>query len=283
MPLVENCRQCQSRSHCVMGVVDAAHVPVVRSHLLHQSRLSPGDVLIHPGMAFERLYLVRYGHFKTVLLASEGQMHTAGLHGSGDVLGLDGLESGEHQCEVVALQHASVCAFRHDQLFELTGRVREVQQALLLALSRSMRRDWQQMLLLGSMDGEERVASFLLMLRHRRVPQAVEIETLDLMMTREEIGNYLGMTLESVSRHLSQFQRRGWIRLDRRRVDILQPVALERKRDRCVPTDSPVRRSTHVNLSGLERTEGGANLLETGVFERNSHEIRQATAIRCSR
>jgi CRP-like cAMP-binding protein len=69
-----------------MGGVDASHVSVVRSHLLHQSRLSPGDVLIHPGMTFERLYLVRYGHFKTVLLASEGQTHTAALHSRCDVL-----------------------------------------------------------------------------------------------------------------------------------------------------------------------------------------------------
>lgn len=205
---------------------------MVRPYLLDQVRLTPGDVLIYPGMAFERLYLVRYGCFKTVVLASEGHMHTAGLHGSGDVLGLDGLEGARHPCEVIALQHASVCVFRFEHLCELSLRIRQLQRALLMAVSRSMQRDWHQMLLLGSMDGEERVASFLLMLRQRQGLQTSMADSLDLMMTRQEIGNYLGMTLESVSRHLSQFQRRGWIRLGRRRVDILQPLALERRRDR---------------------------------------------------
>lgn len=232
MPRIEDCRQCPNRAQCVMGQVDASLQALVRPLLLYQTRLSPGDVLIYPGMPFERLFLVRYGHFKTVLLGSEGQMHTAGLHGGGDVLGLDGLAEGEHQCEVMALQYASVCVFRFDQVCDLSLRVHGVQQALLRALSRSMQRDWQQLLLLGSMDGEERVASFLLMLRQRQATTAVDSDTLDLMMTREEIGNYLGMTLESVSRHLSQFQRRGWIRLDRRRVEIVQPTALQDKRDR---------------------------------------------------
>ena len=232
MSRMEDCLQCQHRSQCVMGQMDASQYALVRPYLLYQSRLTPGDVLIYPGMPFERLFLVRYGHFKTVVLACEGQVHTAGLHGSGDVLGLDGLACGAHQCEVIALQHASVCVFRFDRVCELSQRVPDVQQALFRMFSRSMQRDWQQMLLLGSMSGEERVASFLLMLRQRQTFNAVGCDSLDLMMTREEIGNYLGMTLESVSRHLSVFQRRGWIRLGRRRVDILQPESLAHKRDR---------------------------------------------------
>ena len=234
MPKIQDCSQCLHRPQCLVGQIDATHHATVRPYLLYQTRMSPGDVLIYPGMPFERVYLVRYGCFKTVLLASEGQLHTAGLHTSGDVLGLDGLDGGQHQCEVMALQHASVCVFRFDQLCELSLRVSQVQRALLTAMSRSMQRDWHQMLLLGSMDGEERVASFLLMLRQRQALSAVAADSLDLMMTRQEIGSYLGMTLESVSRHLSQFQRRGWIRLDRRRVDILQPESLQHKRDRCL-------------------------------------------------
>ena len=84
------------------------------------------------------------------------------------------------------------------------------------------------MLLLGCLDGQARVASFLLMLGQG--VGDLQGETLDLMMTRQEMGNYLGMTLESVSRHLSQFQRHGWIRLDRRRVTLLQPDALQHLR-----------------------------------------------------
>ena len=238
----EDCRQCLNRPRCVMGKVEDTDLDQVRSGLLYQSRLAPGDVLIYPGMSFERLYLVRYGYLKTLLLASEGQCHTTGLHGHGDVLGLDGLDGGVHACEVVAVQHASVCVFRFDQLSELSGRIPALQRALLMEVSRSMQRDWHQMLLLGCLDGEERVASFLLMLLQRQHPTSSATMSLDLMMTRQEIGSYLGMTLESVSRHLSHFQKRGWIRLGRRRVDIVQREALENRRDCRVPLPMPTQR-----------------------------------------
>ena len=282
MPPMQDCRQCPTRSQCLMAHVDDSNLPQVRSALVHQARLSPGDVLLYPGMPFERVFLVRYGHFKTVVLASEGQTQTTGLHGRGDVLGLDGLGHGAHVGEVLALQHASVCVFRFVALSELAGQLQELQRALLVALSRSMQRDWQHMLLLGSMDGEERVASFLLTLKQQS-PCPLGSESLDLMMTRQEIGHYLGMTLESVSRHLSQFQRRGWIRLERRRVDILQPLALQHRRDRVGLSDASASRTKHARPSGPERTEGVSQLRETGIFERNFHEIRQAVAIRCSR
>jgi CRP/FNR family transcriptional regulator len=228
-----------------MGHVQDTDLDQVRAGLLYQSRLAPGDVLIYPGMAFERLYVVRYGSFKTLLLASEGQCHTPRLHAHGDVLGWDGLEPGVHACEVVAMQHASVCVFRYEQLSELSARIPALQRALLIEVSRSMQRDWHQMLLLGCMDGEERVASFLLMLMQRQHNTTAASMSLDLMMTRQDIGNYLGMTLESVSRHLSHFQRRGWIRLGRRRVEIVQLEELENRRDHRRPTraSNPMGRS----------------------------------------
>lgn len=231
MSMIEDCQRCVSRSHCVTGQVDPVDQPLVRSLMLCQTRLVPGDVLIHPGMAFERVYLIRYGCFKTVLLDADGHMHTASLHSRGEMLGLEGLGHGSHQCEVTALQHASVCVFRFDQWCELSRKIQVLQQAWYKALSRAMHRDWQQMLLLGCMNGEERVAHFLMSLRDRQMTGTMRPDMVDLMMTRQEIGNFLGMTLESVSRHLSQFQRRGWIRLDRRRVHILQPVSLTHRRE----------------------------------------------------
>lgn len=225
MPVNHDCLRCLNRPDCVMGQVDDALNPWVRNAMQDQLRLLPGDVLLYPGMSFERLYLVRYGTFKSVLLDPEGRSHTTGLHGRGEVLGLEGLDPGQHQSEVTALQHASVCVFRYAAWCELLARIPSLQHAWFKALSRTTRHDGQHMLRLGCMDGQERVASFLLMLWQRA--GEARADTLDLMMTRQEIGNYLGMTLESVSRHLSQFQRRGWIRLDRRRVQVLQLAALQ--------------------------------------------------------
>ncbi len=228
MSVNHDCLRCLNRSVCVVGQVDAAQNPVVRNAMQDQIRLLPGDVLLRPGMSFEHLYLVRYGHFKAVLLDPDGRSHTTRLQGRGDVLGLEGLDQGRHHQEVTALQHASVCAFRYDAWCDLASSLPSLQQAWFKTLSRATRLDGQHMLLLGCLDGQARVASFLLMLGQR--VGDLQGETLDLMMTRQEMGNYLGMTLESVSRHLSQFQRHGWIRLDRRRVTLLQPDALQQLR-----------------------------------------------------
>jgi CRP/FNR family transcriptional regulator len=239
MSVNHDCLRCLNRSVCVMGHVDAAHNPVVRAAMHDQVRLSPGDVLLYPGMSFERLYLVRYGHFKAVLLDAEGRSHTTGVHGRGEVLGMEGLDQGQHQSEVTALQHASVCVFRYDAWCDLLARIPSLQHAWFKNLSRSTRQAGQHMLLLGCLDGQERVASFLVMLWQR--VGDLHGESLDLMMTRQEIGNYLGMTLESVSRHLSTFQRRGWIRLERRRVTVLKPEALQHQTLVKTSSTSPVR------------------------------------------
>jgi CRP/FNR family transcriptional regulator len=248
MSVNQDCLRCLNRPDCVMGQVDTELNPLIRSALQDQIRLLPGDVLLHPGMPFDRLYLVRYGHFKSVLLDLDGRSHTTGLHGRGDVLGLEGLDPGQHHSEVTALQHASVCVFRYASWCELVARIPSLQQAWFKTLSRTTRHDGQHMLLLGSMDGQERMASFLLMLWQRS--GGARTDSLDLMMTRQEIGNYLGMTLESVSRHLSQFQRRGWIRLERRRVQVLNLTALQQLKT-ADETSSPAQRSLFQRRMGM--------------------------------
>lgn len=255
MSVNHDCLKCLNRPDCVMGQVDTELNPLVRFAMQDQMRLLPGDVLLYPGMPFGRLYLVRYGYFKSVLLDLDGRSHTTGLHGRGEVLGLEGLDPGQHHSEVTALQHASVCVFRYDSWCELVARIPSLQQAWFKTLSRTTRHDGQHMLLLGSMDGQERMASFLLMLWQRA--EGARAGSLDLMMTRQEIGNYLGMTLESVSRHLSQFQRRGWIRLERRRVQVLDLTALQQL-NTAEATSSPTQRSSlHGRMGMTEQSPSG--------------------------
>lgn len=232
MHKTESCHECQHRTHCAMGQLEPVHYAKVRQHLLYQKRLGPGDTLIHPGMEFARLYLVRYGTLKTVVMDGEGDQQIAGLHGSGDILGFDGLENGIHQCDVSALDYSGVCVFRFDHVCQLASEIGRVQQLLFRSLSRVMAQDRHLMLLLGHMDGEQRMAHFLLAFQKMHAPNLAGRSAFNLMMTRQEIGSYLGMTLESVSRNLSKFHRRGWIRLDRRQVEILEPAALTTQLER---------------------------------------------------
>lgn len=223
---MDTCGSCQHRSRCLLGQLDPGQYHQVRQYLLYQKKLHPGDVLIDQGSDFSRVYLVRYGTFKTVVTGGDGEQQIAGIQAAGDVLGIDGLEHGVHPCDVVALEHSGVCVFRFDHLCQMASEIGQVQQLLFRSMSRVMEHDRNLMLLLGRMDGEQRMAYFLLTFQKMHTSNNASSASLNLMMTRQEIGSYLGMTLESVSRHLSRFQKKGWIRVNRRQVEILAPAAL---------------------------------------------------------
>jgi CRP/FNR family transcriptional regulator len=223
---MEACCSCQHRPRCLLGELDPGQYHQVRQYMLYQKKLHPGDVLIDQGAAFSRVYLVRYGTFKTVVTGGDGEQQIAGIQAAGDVLGFDGLEQGVHSCDVVALDHSGVCVFRFDHLCEMASEIGQVQQLLFRSMSRVMEHDRNLMLLLGHMGGEQRMAYFLLTFQKMHTTSNASSTPLNLMMTRQEIGSYLGMTLESVSRHLSRFQKKGWIRVNRRQVEILAPAAL---------------------------------------------------------
>jgi CRP/FNR family transcriptional regulator len=224
--MIDSCAECQQRTRCLLGQLEPVHHQRVKQYLLYQKNLQPGDVLIDQGMSFGRLYLVRYGTFKRAVISDEGDQQIAGLHMAGDVLGFDGLERGIHPCEVSALEHASVCVFRFDHLCQIASEIGRVQQLLFRSLSRVMEQDRNLLMLLGHMDGEQRMAYFLLTFQQMHSNNNISSKALNLLMTRQEIGSYLGMTLESVSRNLSKFQKKGWIRVNRRQVEILSPAAL---------------------------------------------------------
>jgi CRP/FNR family transcriptional regulator len=189
-------------------------------------RVARGETLYRSGSRFTALYAVRLGSFKTVLLADDGNEQVAGYHMPGEILGTDGIGAGLHDSDAVALEDSEVWAISFDRLQTLARRHQAVQQTFHRVLSREIVRERKVMMMLGTMSAEQRVAAFLIDLSERYRARGYSSSEFVLRMTREEIGSYLGLKLETVSRLLSRFQREALLQVQGRLVKVLDLVAL---------------------------------------------------------
>ena len=209
-----------------MGLSDA-DVAQLDAVLGNRLKLKKGDALFRNGAAFASLYAVKLGSLKTTVLSDDGREQVAGYHMQGDLLGLDGVSNDQHGCEAVALEDTELCVIPFGRVEELARHVPALQHNLHKFLSREIERDHKVMLLLGSMRAEERLAAFLLNLSERYKCRGYSSTEFVLRMTREEIGSYLGLKLETVSRLFSKFQQEGLLNVAGRSVKINDLSALK--------------------------------------------------------
>jgi CRP/FNR family transcriptional regulator len=214
------------RELCLPLGLNAAGVKQIDALISSRVRLKRGEALYRAGDAFQSLYAVRVGSLKTTVLAEDGREQVSGFHMSGDIVGLDGIATGRHGCQAMALEDTEICVLPFAGLEELARAVPQFQHSLHRFLSREISRDQGLMLLLGSMHAGERLAVFLLNLADRYRRRGYSSTEFVLRMTREEIGSYLGLQLETVSRLFSQFQAKGLIQVQGRAVKLLNPTAL---------------------------------------------------------
>ena len=147
---------------------------------------------------------------------------------AGEIIGLDGIVNDQHSCDAIALEDAEVCVMPFDRIEEISREVTALQHHVHKIMSREIVREHGVMLLLGSMRAEERLAAFLLNLVQRLHSRGFSQTELVLRMTREEIGSYLGLKLETVSRTFSKFVDDGIVEVNQRHVKILNAEALQR-------------------------------------------------------
>ncbi|HEY1092219.1 MAG TPA: helix-turn-helix domain-containing protein, partial [Burkholderiaceae bacterium] len=191
-------------------------------------KLRRGETLFRCGEAFSAVYAVRTGFFKTRVSSEDGRDQVTGFQMAGELLGLDGISTDQHNCDAVALEDSQVCVIPYAQLEALSREFTQLQRQFHRIMSREIVRDHGVMLLLGSMRAEERLAAFLLNLAHRLQARGFSPSALVLRMSREEIGTYLGLKLETVSRCFSKFQEDGVLQVKQRQIRILDQDALER-------------------------------------------------------
>ena len=190
-------------------------------------KVKRGTTLFRTGEKFTSLFAIRTGFFKTSVVSEDGKDQVTGFQMAGEILGLDGIVNDHHTCEAVALEDAEVCIMPFDRVEELSREVVSLQRHVHKIMSREIVREHGVMLLLGSMRAEERLAAFLLNLVQRLNARGFSQTELVLRMTREEIGSYLGLKLETVSRTFSKFVDDGIVEVKQRHIRILNAEMLK--------------------------------------------------------
>lgn len=190
-------------------------------------KIKRGSALFRNGETFTSLYAIRTGFFKTSIATEDGRDQVTGFQMAGEIIGLDGIVSDRHSCDAIALEDAEVCVMPYSSLEEVSREVTALQHHVHKVMSREIVREHGVMLLLGSMRAEERLAAFLLNLVQRLHARGFSQHELILRMTREEIGSYLGLKLETVSRTFSKFAEENIIEVKQRHVRILDTDKLQ--------------------------------------------------------
>ena len=220
------CSTCSLRELCLPAGLDQHELEKVDRMVNRRRSIRRGDYLYHSGAALESLYAIRTGFMKSCVLHEDGREQVAGFHMMGDLMGLDAIGSERHICDAVALEDSEVCEIPLAVVERLSRDMPSLQQHFHRILSREIVRDHGVMLLLGTMRAEERLAAFLLNLSQRFAARGYSPTEFYLRMTRQEIGSYLGLKLETISRALSRFHEEKLIEVRTRHLKILDMEAL---------------------------------------------------------
>lgn len=221
------CHDCSLRTLCLpLGLADA-DMRALESTVNSRRKLKKGELLYRVGDPFRALYAIRSGSTKTCEIAADGSVQITGFHLPGELLGIDAICDDRHPCEVVALENSEVCELSFDRLGTLAREIPELQRQLFRIMSREVQDEEAQLLMLGRMKAEERLAAFLLNFSRRYQRLGLISQELRLPMSRQDLGDYLGLALETVSRLFSRFQDEGLITVHGRFVNLVDPARLK--------------------------------------------------------
>jgi len=223
LPVVKTqCSTCNLREVCLPCGLQGSDADVVNDLSYTRKRVKRGEAIFRAGADFAALFAVRSGFFKSRVLLEDGRDQVTAFHMAGEIVGLDGIGTGSHASDVIALEDSEICIIPYVRLEEPA-----LQRQLHKVMSRELVRDQGVMMLLGTMRAEERLAAFLLNLSHRFTARGYSPSEFHLRMTRDEIGSYLGLSLETVSRLFSRFQDDGHITVQQKHIRILDVPGLK--------------------------------------------------------
>ena len=221
------CSNCNLRELCMPVGLSDSDMQRIDDIVATRRKIKRGTPLFRNGERFTSLYAIRTGFFKTCVATEDGRDQVTGFQMAGEIIGLDGIVNDHHTCDAVALEDAEVCVMPFERIEDLSREVTSLQHHVHKIMSREIVREHGVMLLLGSMRAEERLAAFLLNLVQRLHARGFSQSELVLRMTRDEIGSYLGLKLETVSRTFSKFVEEGLVEVKQRYVRILNADGLK--------------------------------------------------------
>ncbi|TFW05392.1 fumarate/nitrate reduction transcriptional regulator Fnr [Oxalobacteraceae bacterium OM1] len=221
------CSSCSLHQLCLPTGLGDADTQQLDSIIVRRRKVQRDGNLFHMGDRFSNLYAIRLGHFKTHQVSADGAEQITGFQMAGELLGMDAISADRHNSYAVALEDSEVCEIPFSKLEELFGAMPTLLRHFHRMMSQEITRDQSAMLLLGNMRAEQRFAAFLVNLSSRYKVRGYSSLGFQLRMSREDIGNYLGLTIESISRLLSRFKKRGLLKVSNREIELLDLPALK--------------------------------------------------------
>jgi CRP/FNR family transcriptional regulator len=225
--LKASCAGCSMHQLCLPMGMDEAEIIRLDEVIGRRRRIQRDERLYQMGEPFTNLYAIRFGHFKTFQVNPSGDQQVTGFQMGGELLGMDAISGDRHHCDAVALEDSEVCEIPFSRLEELFAHIPTLLRHFHRIMSQEITREQNVMLSLGSMRAEQRFAVFLVNLAARYAARGYSGTSFQLRMPREDIANYLGLTIESISRLLARFKKQGWIKVERRQVELLDPPMLK--------------------------------------------------------
>ena len=220
------CRECSLRELCLPVGLNDTDIHSLEKTIKRRQTLKKGDFLYRVGDPLSALYAVSSGSIKTSELAHDGDIQITGFHLPGELLGIDAISTDLHPCDAVALETTVVCELPMDKLEQLARDIPSLQRQLLRVLSREIVQDENLLMMLGKMNAEARLAACLVSFSERFERLGHSGTKFKLSMSRQDLGDYLGLALETVSRLFSRFQDEGLIRVEGRHIQLLNLTGL---------------------------------------------------------
>ena len=222
------CASCNLRESCLSGGVPAEDLERVANIVYTRRRIRRGEDLFRAGDESRCLYAIRSGFFKTSLIDDDGREQVTGFFMAGELLGMEGFGDSGYKDSAIALEDSNVCVMPYSLIEETAREVPSLQRRLHAMLAGEILRGHGVMLLLGQMSAEARLAAFLINLSKRFRCRGYSGSSFALRMTRADIGSYLGLKIETVSRLFSAFHQDGLLDVQYRQVSIVDIQGLER-------------------------------------------------------
>lgn len=215
-----SCADCNLKGFCLPLAMDIKDIDKLDQIIQRSRPIQAGEHLYRSGDKFHSVYAVRSGSIKTYLVDDEGVEQVTGFFLPGEILGFDGVGSPSHGCNVVALETSSVCEIPFERLEELSRSMPSLQHHFFQLMGKQIESDHQMMLTLGKKNAEGRIATLLLSLSRRYGRRNLSPNAMRLPMSRMDIGNFLGLTIETVSRTFSRLHKEEVISVDGREIVI---------------------------------------------------------------
>ena len=216
-----HCQNCSISELCLPFTLNDNELETLDNIIDRKRPIHKGEQIFTDGQDMHALYAIRSGTFKTYMINEQGEEQITGFHLAGDLLGFDAIANNKHPSFAKALETAMVCEIPYNTLDTLSNSIPKLKKQILRMMSTEIREDQEMLSLLNRKNAEQRLATFISALSVRYQLRGLSATEFRLSMTRSDIGNYIGLTVETISRLLNRFHKSGLIKVDGKLITIL--------------------------------------------------------------